>query len=52
MAQQMQDFLLLTAFVGLLDIRWRVHRAFRQWLACQPEDVRQKIRTAMARGPF
>ncbi|WP_156901468.1 hypothetical protein [Azohydromonas australica] len=48
----MQDFLLLTAFVGLLDIRWRVHRAFRQWLACQPEDVRQKIRTAMARGPF
>lgn len=51
-AQQMQDFLLLTAFVGLLDIRWRAHRAFRQWLANQPEDERQKIRAAMARHPF
>ncbi|WP_298235217.1 hypothetical protein [uncultured Azohydromonas sp.] len=48
----MQDFLLLTTFVGLLDIRWRVHRAFRQWLASQPEDMRKRIRAAMARSSF
>ncbi len=48
----MQDFLLLTAFVGLLDIHWRTHRAFRHWLACQPDDVRKKIHAAMARNPF
>lgn len=46
----MTGFLLLTLFVGALDMQRQARRDFQEWLDSQPRDVRRRMQAAMSWG--
>ncbi|WP_157271323.1 hypothetical protein [Azohydromonas aeria] len=46
----MTSFLLLTLFVGIVDVNIRARREFRRWLESQPADVQKRLQAARAWG--
>ena len=46
----MTSFLLLTVFVGIVDINIQARREFGRWLESQPADVRRRVHAARGWG--
>lgn len=46
----MTSFLLLTLFVGIVDLHIQARREFSRWLESQPADVQKRVYAAMTWG--